>query len=163
MQDDWVKWLLIVKFSDNNNIFSVTSLSSFYFNKSFYLCMSFSLNKTTYESTHEWLQLMKTENIITHMQKILNFSLQQLKKSWESTKAQVNKHQKNVTYEIKNMMWLSDCNIKFIKSCQDLKNKQLRLFWVKKWMRAVYQLKLSAIIVGGWSTAECCNNVNEVL
>ena len=30
MQDDWVKWLLMVKFSDNNNVFSVTSLSPFW-------------------------------------------------------------------------------------------------------------------------------------
>ena len=61
-------------------------------------------------------------------------------------KVQVNKHQKNVTYKIENIVWLSDCNIKFIRLCWDLKNKQLRLFWVKKWVRAVYQLKLSAIM-----------------
>ena len=76
MQDNWVKWLLMMKFSDNNNVFSVTSLSPFYLNKGFYPCISFSSDKTTYESTHEWLQSVKTEDIITHIQKILNFSLQ---------------------------------------------------------------------------------------
>ena len=146
MQNDWVKWLSMMKFSDNNNAFSVTSLSSFYLNKGFHLCISFSSDETTYESTCEWLQSVKAENIITHMQKILNFSLQQLEKSWESMKAQADKHQKDITYKIKNMMWLSDCNIKFMKSCWDLKNKQLKLFWVKKQMRAVYQLKLSATL-----------------
>ena len=144
MQNDWVKWLSMMKFSDNNNVFSATSLSSFYLNKGFHLCMSFSSDKTTYESTHEQLQSVKMKNIITHMQKILNFSLQQLEKSWESMKVQVNKHQKNVTYKVENMVWLSEHNIKFTRSCQDLENKQLKLFWVKKQMRAVYQLKLSA-------------------
>ena len=104
MQDDWVKWLLMIKFSDNNNIFSVTSLSSFYLNKCFHLYISFSSDETTYKSTHKQLQSVKTEDIIIYMQKILNISLQQLEKSWESIKVQVNKHQKNVTYKIKNMM-----------------------------------------------------------
>ena len=117
MQNDWVKWLSMIKFSDNNNVFSATSFSLFYLNKGFHLCMSFSLNETTYESTCEQLQSVKTENIITHMQKILNFSLQQLKKSWKSMKVQADKHQKNVTYKIENMMWLSEHNIKFIRSC----------------------------------------------
>ena len=44
-----------MKFSDNNNVFSVTSLSSFYLNKSFYLYINFSFDKTTYESTYERL------------------------------------------------------------------------------------------------------------
>ena len=132
IQDNWVKWLLMMKFSNNNNMFSAISLSSFYLNKSFHLCMNFSSDKTTYESTCERLQSVKTENIITHIQKILNFSLQQLKKSWESMKVQADKHWKNIIYKIRDMMWLSDCNIKFTRLCQDLKNKQLRLFCVKE-------------------------------
>ena len=76
MQDNWVKWLLMMKFSDNNNIFSVTSLSSFYLNKSFHSHISFNSDETTYEFTHKWLQSVKAENIITCIQKILNFSLQ---------------------------------------------------------------------------------------
>ena len=53
MQDNWAKWLLMIEFSDNNNAFSATSLSLFYLNKGFHSRMSFSLNETTYESTHE--------------------------------------------------------------------------------------------------------------
>ena len=146
IQNDWARWLLMMKFSDNNNTFSAISLLSFYLNQSFHPCMSFSFDKTTYKSTHKRLQSVKTEDINTHMQKILNFSLKQLKKSWKSMKVQANKHQKNITYEIKDMMWLSDCNIKFTKLCWDLKNKQLRLFCIKKQIEAVYQLKLSAIM-----------------
>ena len=67
MQDDWAKWLLMIEFSDNNNAFSATSLSLFYLNKCFHSRMSFSPDETTYESTHEWLQSAKTEDINTHI------------------------------------------------------------------------------------------------
>ena len=127
----------MVKFSDNNNASSVISLSPYYLNKGFHPCMSFSPDEITYESTRKRLQSAKAENINTHMQKILNFSLKQLEKSQESMKAQADKHQKDVTYEIRDMMWLLDCNIKFM-TCQNLKDKQLRLFHIKEQVRAAY-------------------------
>ena len=64
-----------MKFSDNNNASSVISFSSFYLNKGFHPCMSFGPDEITYESTCERLQSVKAENINTHMQEILNFSL----------------------------------------------------------------------------------------
>ena len=144
MQDDWARWLFMIKFSDNNNAFSATFLLPFYLNKGFHPHISFSPDEITYESTRERLQSVKAENINTCMQEILNFSLKQLEKSQESIKVQADKHQKDVTYEIRDMMWLSDHNIKFIRPCQNLKNKQLGLFCVKKWVRAAYWLKLPA-------------------
>ena len=66
------------------------------------------------------------------MQEILDFSRQQLKKSRESMKAQEDKHQKNVSYEVRDMIWLSGCNIKTTQSSCDLKDKQLRLFRIKE-------------------------------
>lgn len=146
MQDDWAKWLSMIEFSDNNSLFSVTSLSPFYFDKGFHLCMSFSSDITTYESTCEWLQSAKVEDIVTHLQKILNFDLQQLKKSRVVMKTQTDKHWKDVSYEIENMIWLSDCNIKSIKSCHSLKDKQLRLYWVIEKVKASYRLKLLTIM-----------------
>ncbi len=43
MQDDWVKWISMMKFSNNSNIFSITSMILFYFNKEFHSWMSFVL------------------------------------------------------------------------------------------------------------------------
>ena len=82
----------------------MTSLSPFYLNKGFHPCMSFGPDETTYESTRERLQSAKAEDINTRMQKNLNFSLKQLEKSQESMKAQADKHQKDVTYEVRDMM-----------------------------------------------------------
>ena len=93
-----------MKFSDNNNAFSAISFSPFYLNKGFHPRMSFSPDEITYEFTCERLQSVKAEDINTRMQEILNFSLKQLVKSQESIKAQADKHQKDVTYEIRDMM-----------------------------------------------------------
>ncbi len=41
MQNDWAKWLSMIEFSENFNIFSIISMTSFYFNKSFHSRMSF--------------------------------------------------------------------------------------------------------------------------
>ena len=66
--------------------------------------MSFGLNETTYKSTCEQLQLVKAEDINTCMQEILDFEVKQLKKSWKSMKEQVNKHCKDVTYEVEDIV-----------------------------------------------------------
>ncbi len=51
MQNDWVKWLSMMKFSDNFNTFSTILMTSFYFNKDFHSRMSFDSNTTDYETT----------------------------------------------------------------------------------------------------------------
>ncbi len=64
MQNNWVKWISIMKFSDNFNIFSITSMIFFYFNKEFHLRMSFNSDTTDYETTHERLEVRKADDII---------------------------------------------------------------------------------------------------
>jgi len=64
MQNDWVKWISMMKFSDNFNIFSITSMILFYFNKEFHLRMSFDSDMTDYEITHERLEARKVDNIV---------------------------------------------------------------------------------------------------
>ena len=66
--------------------------------------MSFSLNKTTYESTHKQLQSAKMEDINTHMQEILDFRVKQLEKSQKSIKVQADKHCKDVTYKVEDIV-----------------------------------------------------------
>ena len=94
----------MMKFSDNNNASSAISLSPFYLNKSFHPQMSFSPDETMYKSTCEQLQSVKAENINTHMQEILDFEVKQLEKSRKSIKVQADKHHKDVTYEVEDMV-----------------------------------------------------------
>jgi len=51
MQNDWAKWLSMMKFSDNFNTFLTISMISFYFNKDFHSRMSFDSDTTDYETT----------------------------------------------------------------------------------------------------------------
>ncbi len=66
MQNDWVKWIFMMKFSDNFNIFLITSMILFYFNKEFHSWMSFDSDMTDYEMTYERLEVRK---IIDHLMK----------------------------------------------------------------------------------------------
>jgi len=54
--------------------------------------MSFDLNTTDYETIHERLKAKKADDIIIRMKELLIFDCQQLKKTKQIIKAQINKH-----------------------------------------------------------------------
>ncbi len=76
MQDDWVKWIFMMKFSNNSNIFLITSMTLFYFNKEFHSRMSFNLDMMNYKTTHERLEARKADDIVIQMKELLNFDHQ---------------------------------------------------------------------------------------
>ncbi len=76
MQNDWAKWISMIKFNDNVNTFSIISMISFYFNKEFHSWMSFDSDTTDYEITCEWIEARKADNIVIWMKKLLNFDHQ---------------------------------------------------------------------------------------
>jgi len=90
----------MMKFSDNFNIFSITSMIFFYFNKEFHFRMSFDSDTTDYETTRERLEVRKADDIVIRMKELLNFDRQQLKKTKLIIKVQINKHRRNVIYEV---------------------------------------------------------------
>ncbi len=143
MQNDWAKWLLMMKFSENFNIFSIISMISFYFNKDFHSRMSFDSDTTDYEITRERLEARKVDDIIIQMKKLLIFDRQQLKKTKQVTEDQINKHKRDVIYEIDDWIWLSFRNIKTTRSCKDLKDKQLELYQITIKVEIFYHLRLS--------------------
>ncbi len=73
MQNDWAKWLLMMKFSKNFNIFLIISMTSFYFNKSFHSWMSFDSNTTDYKTTYERLEARKANDIAIWMKELFIF------------------------------------------------------------------------------------------
>ncbi len=90
----------MVKFSDNFNTFSTISMISFYFNKDFHLRMSFDSDTTDYETTRQCIEARKIDDIVTQMSELLTFNRQQLKKTKQITEAQMNKHRRDVIYEV---------------------------------------------------------------
>ncbi len=143
MQNDWAKWLSMMKFSENFNIFSIISMISFYFNKEFHSWMSFALNTTDYEITCKRLEVRKVDDIIIWMKELLIFDHQQLKKTKQIIEAQINKHKQDVIYEVNNWVWLFSRNIKITRSCKDLKDKQLELYQIIVKAKIFYHLHLS--------------------
>jgi len=100
MQNDWAKRIPMVKFSDNFNISSTTSMIPFYFNKGFHPRMSFDSDTTDYETTRERLEARKADDIVIRMKELLNFDRQQLKKTKLIIEVQINKHRRDVIYEV---------------------------------------------------------------
>ena len=82
----------MMKFSDNFNIFLITSMIFFYFNKEFHSQISFNSNTTDYETTCERLEARKADDIVIQMKELLNFNHQQLKKTKLIIEIQINKH-----------------------------------------------------------------------
>ncbi len=132
-----------MKFSDNFNIFSITSMIFFYFNKEFHSWMSFNSDTTNYEMTCEQLEARKANDIIIWMKELLIFDHQQLKKMKLITEVQINKHKWNVIYEVNDWVWLSFKNVKITRLCKDLKDKQLNLYQITVKVNIFYHLHLS--------------------
>ncbi len=143
MQNDWAKWLSMMKFSENFNIFSIILMISFYFNKEFHSWMSFDSDTTDYEITHERLEARKVDDIIIWMKELLIFNHQQLKKMKQIIEAQINKHKRDIIYEVDDWVWLSFRNVKTTRSCKDLKDKQLELYQIMIKVKIFYHLRLS--------------------
>ena len=64
----------MIKFSKNFNIFLIILMTSFYFNKSFYLRMSFNLNIINYKIIRKRFKARKINDIIIKMKKLLIFN-----------------------------------------------------------------------------------------
>ncbi len=133
----------MMKFSNNFNIFSITSMIFFYFNKEFHFWMSFNSDTTDYEMTCKRLEARKTDDIIIQMKELLSFNHQQLKKMKLIIEVQINKHRWDVTYEVNDWVWLSFRNIKTMRLCKDLKDKQLNLYQITVKVSIFYHLHLS--------------------
>ncbi len=132
-----------MKFSDNFNIFLIISMISFYFNKDFHSWMSFDSDTTDYEITCERLKARKANDIIIQMKELLSFNRQQLKKTKLIIEAQINKHRRDVIYEIDDWVWLFFRNVKIMRSCKDLKDKQLESYQITVKAKIFYHLHLS--------------------
>ncbi len=133
----------MIKFVDNNALFLVIFLISFFLNKDFHSRMSFELDVSKYESSHKRLQTTKVENISEHMNKTLKFARESLVKTWEQTMKQVNKHRKEVDYKVESKMFLNERNIVTARSFKKLDDKMLDSFINLDFINSSYKLKLS--------------------
>jgi len=62
--------------------------------------MSFNSDTTNYETICEHFEARKADDIIIQMKKLLVFDCLQLKKMKQIIEAQINKHRRDVIYEV---------------------------------------------------------------
>ncbi len=142
MQNDWFKWLLMIKFVDNNILSSVIFLIFFFMNKSFHSHISFDSDIIEYESIRERLQIAQVEDIFDHMNKTLIFAREALIKTWEQMMNQTNKHRKKINYKIESKMFLNERNIITVRFFKKLNDKMLNSFQITESVDSFYKFKL---------------------
>ncbi len=133
----------MIKFVDNNILFSIIFLTLFFMNKSFHSHMSFDFDIIEYESTRERLQIIRVEDIFDHMNKMLIFAREVLIKTWEWMMKQANKHRKKINYKIESNVFLNEWNIVTAKLFKKLNDKMLDSFKITDSVDFFYKLKLS--------------------
>ncbi len=133
----------MIKFVNNNVLFSIIFLILFFMNKNFHSRMSFNSDIIEYESTYEHLQIAQVEDIFNHMNKILIFAREALIKTWEQMMNQTNKYRKKINYEIESKMFLNEWNIVTARSFKKLNDKMLNSFQIIESVNSFYKLKLS--------------------
>ncbi len=76
------------------------------------------------------------------MKELLNFDHQQLEKTKLIIEAQINKRRRDVIYKINDQIWLSFRNVKIMRSCKNLKDKQLNFYSIIVKVETFYHLRL---------------------
>ena len=106
--------------------------------------MSFSLNISNYNSTRERIETKKIDDIVNRMQKLLKFDQKHMKKIRSTMRKQINKHRKEIKYQIDDFVRLSSENIKTTKLSKKLNDQMFNSFKIIKKISVSYRLKLSS-------------------
>ena len=132
----------MIKFVNNNVLFSIIFLILFFMNKSFHSCMSFDSDIIEYESIRERLQINWVKNISEQMNKTLIFAREALIKTQKQIMNQANKHRKKINYKIESRMFLNERNIVTARLFKKLNDKMLDSFQIIDLVDSFYKLKL---------------------
>ena len=132
-----------MKFVDNNDVFAITELTSFFINKSYHFRMIFDSNLDDYEITKKRLLIKQNEFIVEKMNRIIEYAKVNAIDAKQRMTIKVNKIRLSSNFEIKNYVWLDRRHIKTIRSFDKLNDKKLNSFKILKRRNIVYELKLS--------------------
>ena len=133
----------MTEFADNNTDSAAITLSPFFMNHGFHPRMSFGPDSTSYEATRQCLQARSAGELTAKMNEILAFTKQHLAETQKAMSRQTNKHQKNVNYEVRDIMFLNSRNIKTQQLLKKLNNKIFESFKIVIKVKRAFQLKLS--------------------
>ena len=132
----------MTEFADNNADSAAITLSPFFMNHEFHLQMSFGPDLTLYEATQQCLQARSAGELTAKMNEILAFTKQHLAEAQKAMLRQVNKHWKDVNYEVRDMVFLNSRNIKTQWLLKKLNNKMFGSFKIVTKVERAFQLEL---------------------
>ena len=141
-QNDWVDWIDIMKFVDNNDVFATTEFISFFINKNYHFRMIFDSNLDDYEIIKERLLIKQNEFIVEKMNRIIEYAKVNVVDARQRMTIRINKICLSISFEIKNYVWLNRRHIKTTRSFDKLDDKKLKSFKVIKRRDIAYELKL---------------------
>ena len=141
-QDDWVDWIDIMKFVDNNDVFAITEFISFFINKNYHSRMIFDSNLDDYEIIKKRLLVKQNEFIVEKMNRIIEYAKINVVDAKQRMTIRVNKIRLSSSFEIENYVWLNRRHIKTVRSFDKLNDKKLNSFKIFKRRDIAYELKL---------------------
>ena len=125
LQDDWVKWLLLAKFTQNNTQSNSSAMLPFFANKGFHPRLNVMLASEA--------QDQDAEEISGAITKILELLQAKLQLSQEAQTHTANLHHlPSSLYQSGDFVWLNTKNIRTCQPCKKLDNKWIRPFKVLK-------------------------------
>ena len=142
MQDDWVRFLPMAEFADNNSVASATGVTPFFANKGFHPRMSFSPPADAGSTARERIQYAKANDIADHMARVLDFMTQQSVASRKRMTDQANRKRSDAAYDRGDRVFLSSRNIRTERPSRKLDDKMLGPFGVSDRVESSYRLKL---------------------
>ena len=146
MQNDWIIWLSMTEFADNNVYSSTIEQSTFFLNKRFHSWMSFNFDSTEYNITCIKIEVNKAKNIFKHMKWLLKRTKKALINARITMIKQTDKHQKEMFYKVDDMIFMNARNMITTKSLKKLNHKMKESFKIIVKIDEIYRLKLSLIM-----------------
>ncbi len=124
------------------NTSSTSSMTPFYVNKGFHPRMSFGPDTSSYSSTRTRLEASKAEDISQRMQELLDYGKSNLKVTQEQMKDQVDKHRRDISYNVGDMVWVSSKDMKTGRPSKSLEDRMLGPYKIIKKIGTSYRLEL---------------------
>ena len=101
-QNDWVDWIDIMKFANNNDVSAITKLISFFINKKYHSRMIFDSNLNDYEIIKKRLLVKQNEFIVEKLNRIIEWAKINIVDVNQKMIARINKTRFSINFEIEN-------------------------------------------------------------
>ena len=144
LQNNWVHWLLIIKFTDNNAVNKSIKMTSFYFNKDFSLCMFFSSDITKTATAQKKLQIHFVTEIARIINRILSITHDNLIKTQSNMIRQANHWCCLKNFVIKNEIMINIQNLVSNQLTKTLNNKKYESFRILQQFHFFYKFNISS-------------------